>query len=201
MATIVETTKIAAVHGGSHLHSVVSANNVDNGMLGFIQFNGDDNMEIKNFVTYANADDIAANKAVLVANPEWDYSGNRENDRLDNYVNVSNVPFRVYDLIEGDIYGVSIDGFVNNTVFADATEADKTLVVLDATTGKLKKAASNATVASLDEANAFIGIYRGSKARGTGIVVIDGEDQSVNYTMYYVEVLKNDGVKVPKASS
>lgn len=184
--TVVETSKIAAVRGGGHLYSLIADVDVENGHIGYV---GDlaadvEGLEIHEFLA-PTADLIGKDRVVLIANPEWDYDETlRENQALYNYINKADRPFRAYDLIAHDWFGVSKEGINYGT--NDAPEIGKYVIVeAGKTTLKMvEKADTNG--------QGFVGVIRGSAKRGLGWKTEGGKQYGRPYVLYFIEVLRND---------
>ena len=107
--TVVETSKIAAVRGGGHLHTLIADVDVENGHICYV---GDLAADVEGVETHEYEAPTTAlinkRKVVLVANPEWSYDECRKsNQALFNYINEAGRPFRAYDLFAEDQYAVS----------------------------------------------------------------------------------------------
>ena len=80
--TVVETSKIAAVRGGGHLHSLIADVDVENGHICYV---GDLATDIDGVETHEYEAPTTAlinkRKVVLVANPEWNYGESRQSHR------------------------------------------------------------------------------------------------------------------------
>ena len=72
--TVVETSKLAAVRGGAHIYSVIADEAIQNGSIGYVGMlaKGVEGQETYEFGIF-DENTIGKKKAVLVANPEWDY--------------------------------------------------------------------------------------------------------------------------------
>lgn len=193
--TVVETSKLAAVHGGAHLYSVISDEDIQNGSIGFIGLRAKDveGQETYEFGVY-DADTLGKKKAVLVANPEWDYDEcHRTNQALYNYINEAGKVFRAYDLIDNDKFALSASGFDASGV--DSIEEDQYVILAaDATTLKIV-----ATEAETEGAG-FVGIIEGKAKRGYGWTAKNGKTYGRPSVVYWVRVLKNDVVSATAAT-
>lgn len=185
--TVVETSKIAAVRGGGHIHSLIADVDVENGHIGFV---GDLAEDVEGLETHEflapSADLIGKARPVLIANPEWDYDETRStNQALYNYINVAGRIFRAYDLIAYDMYAVSKEG-IDTGAEGTAPEIGK-YVILEA--GKT-------TVKMVDKADAvsqgFYGKIVGSAKRGLGFKTEGGAVVGRPYIVYFIEIKRND---------
>lgn len=185
--TVVETSKLAAVHGGGHIYSLISDDDVQNGHIGYV---GDLAEDVQGQETYEfgvfDSDTINAKRAVLVANPEWDYDeSKRTNQALYNYINKAGEPFRAYSLIEGDVFAVSATGFDATGVSA-ITKGQYAILAADKTT--LKIVATEAETAGYG----FVVKIGDSVKRGIGYTNVGGQTYGRPSTMYWVHVKRND---------
>lgn len=185
--TIVETSKLAAVRGGGHLYSLISDTDIENGSVGYV---GDlsesvEGMETHEFGTF-DADTLGKKRAVLVANPEWNYDeGSRKNQALNQYINKAGVPFRAYDLEDGGEFMLSAPGF--DATGVEAIEKGQ-YVILAADSTKFKIVATEGETADA----AFVGKIEKSVKRGYGWAAKNGSVYGQPYTMYLVHILKNE---------
>lgn len=189
--TVVETSKIAAVRGGGHIYSLISSSAVENGHIGYVGDLAQDDddqvisLEIHEYKQPATAL-INKGKVVLVANPEWAYDDSvRTNSAAYNYRNEADIPFRAYDLMAGDVYAVTAGGI-------NSGEAAPTV-------GKYVIAENGKSTVKQVEASAiagqgFVGKIVGSKQRGFGFTKSSGVTIGRPYTVYFIEVLRNDVV-------
>jgi hypothetical protein len=181
--TVVETSKIAAVRGGGHIYSLISDDEVQNGHIGFV---GDLAADVEGLETHEfvvpSAATIGKKRAVLVANPEWDYDETRRsNQALYNYINEADKPFRAYGLMEGDMYAVSAPG-----IDADEPVVGKYVILADGkTTVKMVEEAATA-------GQGFVGRIIGSAKRGLGWTTKGGRVYGRPYIVYFIEILRND---------
>lgn len=189
--TVVETSKIAAVHGGGHNYSLIAESDVENGHVGFVGDLATDadseviSLEIHNFVAPTTAT-INTAKAVLVANPEWSYDDTpRSNNAMYNYINKAGVPFRAYDLMAGDVYAVSAGGI--NAGSGSVTVGK--YVILENTKTTVKMVEKSATAGQ-----GFVGKIIGSAQRGIGFTKSSGAVIGRPSVVYFIEVLRNDVV-------
>ena len=187
--TVVETSKIAAVRGGGHIYSLIADVDVQNGSIGFVGDLSDEveGLETHEFIAPSEAM-LGTERMVLVANPEWDYDeSSRVNQALYNYINVAGRPFRAYDLMAHDVFGVSVTGF--NLGGKTAPEVgDYVVAEAGKTTLKIVDAAGVA-------GQGFYGKVIGSAKRGLGWKTEGGKVYGRPYIMYFVEVLRNDIVR------
>lgn len=183
--TVVETSKIAAVHGGGHMYSLISDVDVENGHIGYV---GDLAADVEGIETHEflapTADLINKSRVVLVANPEWDYDEcKRSNQALYNFVNEADRPFRGYDLMAHDMYTVTAGGI-------DAGEAEieigKYVIAQDGKTSV--KMVEEADIAG----QGFYGKIVGSAKRSFGWTVKNGTTYGHPYVVYFIEILRND---------
>lgn len=183
--TVVETSKIAAVHGGGHMYSLISDVDVENGHIGYV---GDLAADVEGIETHEflapSADLINKSKVILVANPEWAYDEcKRSNQALYNFVNEAERPFRGYDLMARDMYAVTAEGI-------DAGEAEieigKYVIAQDGKT--TVKMVEKADIAG----QGFYGKIVGSAKRGLGWTVKSGATYGHPYVVYFIEILRND---------
>lgn len=185
--TIVETSKLAAVRGGGHLYSLIADTDIENGSIGYV---GDlaesvEGMETHEFGTF-DADTLGKKRAVLVANPEWDYDEcSRAKQALNQYINKAGVPFRAYDLEHDGEFMLSATGF--DATGVDAIEKGQ-YVILAADSTKLKIVATEAETVDC----AFVGKIEKSVKRGYGWTAKNGSVYGKPYTMYLVHILKNE---------
>lgn len=182
--TVVETSKVAAVHYGGHIYSLIDTeNDVENGHLGFVGKMAEDieGVETHEFEK-PSTDLIDKQRVVLVANPEWSYDeSKRENQALYNYVNEAGRVFCAYDLMAHDMYAVTAGGF-NGT-----PEKDKYVILEDGkTTAKIVDTEEEANV------HGFYGKIIGSAKRSLGFTTKNSVVYGHPYTVYFVEVLRND---------
>ncbi len=184
--TVVETSKIAAVRGGGHIHSLIADVDVENGHIGFI---GELAADVEGLETHEflapTADLINKARAILVANPEWDYDEcKRTNQALYNYINEADRPFRSYDLIAHDIYAVSKEGI--NFGSEDAPIVGKYVILeVGKTTVKMVEEAATA-------GQGFVGKIIGTAKRGLGWKTEGGKQYGRPYIVYFIEILRND---------
>lgn len=195
--TVVETSKVAAVRGGGHLYSLISDEDVQNGSIGYVgnvatdEDGGMESLEIHEFEA-PSAENIGKQRVVLVANPEWDYDETRKsNQAMYRYVNQAGTAFRAYDLTAHDVFALSKEGF--NTGAADAGTGKTP----DPEIGKYVIAEAGKTTLKVVEESAatgesFYGRIIGSAQRGLGWTTKNGRMYGHPYTVYFVEVLRND---------
>ena len=185
--TVVETSKLAAVHGGGHIYSLISDDDVQNGHIGYVGDLAEDvqGQETHEFGVF-DADTINAKRAVLVANSEWDYDeSKRTNQALYNYINKADEPFRAYSLIDGDAFAVSATGF--NATGVDAIEKGQ-YAILEAGETTLKIVETEAETAGYG----FVVQIGDSVKRGLGFTTVGGQTYGRPSTMYWVHVKRND---------
>lgn len=185
--TIVETSKLAAVRGGGHLYSLISDVDIENGSVGYV---GDLSESVEGMETHEfgifDADTLGKKRAVLVANPEWNYDeGSRKNQALNQYINKAGIPFRAYDLEDGGEFMISAPGF--DATGVEAIEEGQ-YVILAAGSTKFKIVATEAETAD----SAFVGKIEKSVKRGYGWTAKNGSVYGQPYTMYLIHVLKNE---------
>lgn len=185
--TVVETSKIAAVRGGGHLHSLIADVDVENGHICYV---GDLATDVEGVETHEYEAPTTAlinkRKVVLVANPEWDYDESRKsNQALSNYINEAGRPFRAYDLFAEDQYAVSAGAFdvANESEIA----VGKYVIVQN---GK-------DTLKVVDESGiadqGFYAQITGVKLqRGFGLTTKNGTTYGRSYNMYLLRVIRND---------
>lgn len=107
MTSVVRLDNLSAVYGHGHLHSVQSAEVIQNGMVGKVGNLVTGNREVRNF---DKPTALATDKAVLVAQDEIIYDQTRTSQgNLKNFDIKAGKPFRVYDLHAGDVFSVSKD--------------------------------------------------------------------------------------------
>lgn len=185
--TVVETSKVAAVHGGGHMYSLISDVDVENGHIGFVGELAEDvdGIETYEFLT-PSADLIGKARPVLIANPEWSYDETRRtNHAMRNYVNEAGRIFRGYDLTNHDWYAVSKEGI--NTGSDDVAPEVGKFVILEA--GKT-------TVKMVDEAatagQGFVGKIVASAKRSFSFKTEGGATVGYPYIVYFIDILRND---------
>lgn len=183
--TVVETSKIAAVHGGGHIYSLISEDDVENGHIGYVGDLSDDVEGIETHEFLAPTTDLINNsKVILVASTEWNYDeSSKTNQALYNYINEAGRPFRGYDLAAHDMYAVTAGGI-------DAGSGTITV-------GKYVIAQNGKTTVKMVEAadiagQGFYGKIVGSAKRGLGWTAKGGAVYGHPYTVYFIEVLRND---------
>ena len=185
--TVVETSKIAAVRGGGHLHTLIADVDVENGHICYV---GDLAADVEGVETHEYEAPTTAlinkRKVVLVANPEWSYDECRKsNQALFNYINEAGRPFRAYDLFAEDQYAVSAGAF-------DVTDESEIVA------GKYVIAQNGKdTLKIVDEAGiANQGFYAQitgvTLQRGLGFTTKNGTTYGLPYKMYLLRVIRND---------
>lgn len=185
--TVVETSKIAAVRGGGHLHSLIADVDVENGHICYV---GDLATDVEGVETHEYQAPSTAlinkRKVVLVANPEWDYDEcHKSNQALFNYINEAGRIFRAYDLFAEDQYAVSKGAF--DVTDESEIEVGKYVIAQD---GK-------DTLKVVDEAaTADQGFYAQitgvTLQRGLGFTTKNGTVYGRPYKMYLLRVIRND---------
>ena len=182
-----ETSKIAAVRGGGHLHTLIADVDVENGHICYV---GDLAADVEGVETHEYEAPTTAlinkRKVVLVANPEWSYDECRKsNQALFNYINEAGRPFRAYDLFAEDQYAVSAGAF-------DVTDESEIVA------GKYVIAQNGKdTLKIVDEAGiANQGFYAQitgvTLQRGLGFTTKNGTTYGRPYKMYLLRVIRND---------
>ena len=107
MSGVVRLDNLAAVYGGAHIHSVKAKLNVENGNVGVVGVPYEGERELRLF---KRATDPAKEKAAIVAQDEIMYDQTRRSQNNLKYFKIdAGQIFRVYDLVEGDIFSVSPD--------------------------------------------------------------------------------------------
>lgn len=147
MTSAVRLDNLAAVYGAGHIHSVQSAEVIQNGQVGVVGNLLAGEREVRAF---NKPTDLAVNKAVLVAHDEIMYDQTRKSqNNLNKFQIEAGTPFRAYDLIEGDIFSVSKDAVealaanvvVGNKVtlkLASHKLAEKTTVTTEKFVGRIE---------------------------------------------------------------
>ena len=184
--TVVETSKLAAVRGGGHIYSVIADEDIQNGHIGYVGMlaEGVEGQETYEFGIF-DAETLGKKKAVLVANPEWDYDEcKKTNQALYNYINKADVPFRAYDLADNDVFAVSAPGF-DSTGVASIEKGQYVILAADATTMKIV-----ATEAET-EGKGFVGVIEGTVKRSHGWTAKNGTTYGRPSVMYWVRVIRN----------
>lgn len=185
---VVELTKVAAIYGGGHIHSLISDTEVTNGAFGYV---GDISEDVDGMETYEfeapSATYINKSRVVVVANPEWKYDeSERTNQALYNYTNEAGKILRAYDLMSGDEIGLSIDGFALN---GDAEPKKGDYVILAAGSTKPKIVAASGISGQF-----FYGKIVGSAVKGQTFTTKGGKTFGNAYTMYYIRIFCNEVV-------
>ncbi len=194
--TVVETSKLVATHGGGHNYDLIADVDIENGHIGFVGELAEsvDGQQTYEFGTFS-AETIGKKKAILVANPEWDYDeGKRINQALYNYVNKAAIPFRGYDLIAGDVYAVSEGAFDASGV--DEIKKNQYLVLAEGQT-TLKIVATEAET----EGVGFVARIEGQAKRNWGWNAKSGKTYGRPSIVYFVHILRNDIVDTATAAS
>jgi hypothetical protein len=110
MSNVVRLDNLAAVYGGAHIHSAQSTEVIENGFVGVVGNLLAGEREVREFEKPA---DLATARAALVSHDEIMYDQTRRSqNNLKNFNIQPGTPFRVYDLVPGDIYSVSKDAIV-----------------------------------------------------------------------------------------
>lgn len=185
--TIVETSKLAAIHGGGHIYSLIADEDIENGSIGYVGELSEDveGLETHEFKTFT-ADTLGSAKAVLVASTEWNYDEcSKKNQLLSNYINEAGIAFRAYDLAYADEFMLSDTGF-------DATGVESLAkgqyVILAADSTKLKVVATETETADAY----FVGKIIGTANRGYGWETKSNNTYGNFRKMYLVKVMKNE---------
>lgn len=185
--TVVETSKIAAVRGGGHLHSLIADVDVENGHICYV---GDLATDVEGVETHEYQAPSTAlinkRKVVLVANPEWDYDEcHKSNQALFNYINEAGRIFRAYDLFAEDQYAVSKGAF--DVSDESEIEVGKYVIAQD---GKdtLKVVDESATAGQ----GFYAQITGVTLQRGLGMTTKNGTVYGRPYKMYLLRVIRND---------
>ncbi|MCY8513831.1 hypothetical protein [Bacillus atrophaeus] len=135
MSGVIRLDNLAAVYGGAHIHSVKAKLNVENGHVGVVGTPYEGERELRLF---KRATDPSKEKAALVAQDEIMYDQTRRSqNNLKNFKIEAGQIFRVYDLVEGDIFSVSpdlIDALGDNVIIGNK-------VILQANSFKYKEVA------------------------------------------------------------
>jgi hypothetical protein len=107
MTSVVRLDNLQAIYGGGHIHSVQSAEVIQNGQVGVVGNLLTGEREVRSFDKPA---DLATAKASLVAQDEIMYDQVRKSqNNLKDFSIEAGTPFRTYDLAEGDVFSVSKD--------------------------------------------------------------------------------------------
>jgi hypothetical protein len=139
MSGVVRLDLLKAVYGGAHIHSVQSAEVIQNGHVGKVGNLKAGEREVRDFL---KPTDLATDKAVLVAQDEIMYDQVRmSQNNLANFSIPAGKPFRAYDLEIGDIFSVSKD--MVTALASDVVVGNK--VVLTVGSHKLSEAATVTT--------------------------------------------------------
>lgn len=191
--TIVDTSNLAAVRGGAHIYSLVADEDIQNGSIGYVgvpaeEFEGVETYEFGVF----DKDTLNQKKAVLVANPEWNYEDGLAKQALSKYTNKAGVPFVALDLVEGDKFRLSEEGF--DATGVDALEKGQ-FVVLTAGDTKLKVVATEAET----EGCGFVGRIDYMAKTGYGWITKSNTVYGMPINMWMVKVIKNE--RVAKAAT
>lgn len=121
MTKVVRLDNLQAVYGGGHIHSVQSAEVIENASVGVVGNLLAGEREVRAFNKPA---DLAVDKAVLVAQDEIMYDQTRRSqNNLKNFSIEAGTPFRAYDLAVGDIFSVSKDAIT--AIAADVVVGNK----------------------------------------------------------------------------
>lgn len=108
MSGIVRLDKVKSTRVG-HIFSVLSADALENGSIGYLNGLVSGEREIYNLAKFATAT-IATKRAVLIASPEiLADESTVAKSKLSAFVNPANVACRGYELALGDIFSVSSD--------------------------------------------------------------------------------------------
>lgn len=130
MSGVIRLDNLAAVYGGAHIHSVKAKLNVENGHVGVVGTPYEGERELRLLRERL----IHLKKAALVAQDEIMYDQTRRSqNNLKNFKIEAGQIFRVYDLVEGDIFSVSPDLIGNKVIlqansfkYKEIAEADVT---------------------------------------------------------------------------
>lgn len=182
--TVVNTEKLAAVHGGAHLYSLIADADVENGAICYVG-NLDTSImgqETHKYVAFT-ADNLNKDHVVLVADPEWSYKGERSAQDLDVYVNKAGVPFRAYDLVRDDVFSITADGIVYSQ--------DSDLAVGSYVTNVAGSAKLNIATKANATQNNFYGIIEAIKTMGVAFTASNGTVYGKQRVLYNIRVLKN----------
>ncbi len=129
--SVCETTNLRAVHYAERIWDAVADFDVENGTIGYLDGQHEENGVIYNFVKGTKE----GMSPVLVHMPEWtEDTSNRLNQRKDKFVNKSGVPFRAFTLKVGDEFALSPEGFIGEPVVGKyvSVDANGKLAVADA---------------------------------------------------------------------
>lgn len=129
--SVCETSNLKAVHYAARIWDAVANVDVENGTIGYLDGQNEENGVIYNFVKGTKK----GATPVLVHNPEWtEDTSNRLNQRKDKFVNVAGVPFRAFTLTVGDEFALSPEGFAGEPVVGKYVSVDTNgkLAVADA---------------------------------------------------------------------
>lgn len=183
--TVVNTSKLAAVRGGAHIYSAIYDTDLMNGAVGYI---GELDANTPGQETYEfgvfDADTLNKKKVVLVSLPEWSYQSGRSAQALDAYINKAGIPFRAFDLIDNDIFHISVGGINASDPAAIKVGA---YVTVAANSTQLNVVANEQTAA----ANNFYGIIETKKIDGMSVVAKNGTTYGKPMVLYGIRVLKN----------
>ena len=103
-----ETTNLRAVHYAERIWDGISMEDIDNGVIGYLDGQAEEGGFIYNFVKGVK-EGVAP---VLVHMPEWtEDTSRRTNQRKDKFFNVAGKPFRCFTLHLGDEFALSPEGF------------------------------------------------------------------------------------------
>lgn len=185
--TVVETSKLLTTHGGGHNYDLIADVDIENGHIGFVGELAEnvDGQQTYDFGVF-NADTIGKKKAILIANPEWDYDECRKtNQALYNYINKAGIPFRGYDLYAGDTYAVSAGAFDASVV---GEIKNNQYLVLNADKTTLKIVATEAETAGAG----FVARIEGKAKRNWGWTAKNGNAYGRPSVVYFVHILRND---------
>ena len=128
---VCETTNLRAVHYAERIWDGISAEDIDNGTIGYIDGQFEEGGVIYNFVKGTKE----GMQPVLVHMPEWtEDTSNRLNQRKDKFVNEAGIPFRCFTLHLGDEFALSEQGFDGKPEVGKyvSVNADGKLAVADA---------------------------------------------------------------------
>ena len=186
--TIAETSRLAAVRGGAHIWSMIADEDIENGQYGYVgtMSKDEEGHEVYEFKTF---DTSALNKhrVVLVAHPEWNYeTDSLTNQALGNYINAAGIPFRAFDLIPGDIFAVSENGFDTSGSSSQIEAGYYVTTKEDDRKWKVVKTEDET------KGSAFVGIVDEIVVRGGGYTAKNKTQYGRTYKMVRVRVIKND---------
>lgn len=102
---VVESTNLASVHFAKRIFDCVATQDIENGMLGYLDGLADGYSHIYNFVPGTKEGE----EVVLVNQPAWNEDEcKRSNQRRDKFFIPAGTPFRVHVLAKDDEFAVNI---------------------------------------------------------------------------------------------